>query len=131
MNNVSILIYLADVLPSMGKVLAGLSFASLLITTILGFIGITGGCRHETNEKFVKLAKTCAPSAAGLLLVSMFIPSSPATFYAIAASEVGEEIIKSPTAGKVVTALDSWLDEQIAEKGDLDEPKKEENNNVK
>ena len=48
----------------------------------------------------------------GLVLVS-FVPAS-ATIYAIAASEVGEEVLNSETGGKAVQALNSWLDKQIA-----------------
>lgn len=48
----------------------------------------------------------------GLLLV--FIPSSK-TIYAIAASEMGEEVLASPTADKAHKALDAWLDDQIKE----------------
>ncbi len=40
---------------------------------------------------------------------------SKETVYAIAASEMGEELLKTPTAAKATKALDAWLDKQIAE----------------
>ena len=52
-------------------------------------------------------------SAIALVVVSLAVPSKD-TVYAIAASEVGEEIVKSETAGKAVKALNAWLDKQIA-----------------
>lgn len=36
------------------------------------------------------------------------------TMYAIAASEIGEDVIKSQTASKAFRAFDAWLDKQLA-----------------
>lgn len=36
------------------------------------------------------------------------------TVYAIAASEMGEQALKTPLAGKAEKALEAWLDHQIA-----------------
>lgn len=47
-------------------------------------------------------------------LLGAALPSKE-TVYAIAASEMGEELLKTPTAAKATKALDAWLDKQIAE----------------
>lgn len=52
-------------------------------------------------------------------LVSSFLPSRD-TIYAIAASEMGEEVVKSETAGKAMKALNAWLDRQIAPEAPAD-----------
>lgn len=51
-------------------------------------------------------------SAIALVVVSVAVPSKD-TVYAIAASEVGEEVVKSETASKAIKALNAWLDKQI------------------
>lgn len=48
-----------------------------------------------------------------LMLLGAMVPSRD-TFYAIAASEVGEEAMKTPTFSKATTALNRWLDRQMA-----------------
>jgi len=45
-------------------------------------------------------------------MLTVFTPSS-STIYAIAASEMGEEVLNSETASKAMQALDAWLDRQI------------------
>lgn len=40
---------------------------------------------------------------------------SQETVYAIAASQMGEQVIKSPIGGKAEKALEAWLDKQIAD----------------
>lgn len=52
-------------------------------------------------------------AAAVCSVVFVFVPQKN-TVYAIAASEVGEEVLKSETADKAMTALNAWLDRQIA-----------------
>lgn len=49
---------------------------------------------------------------AGLFIAS-FLPSQ-STLYAIAASEMGEKVLKTDTATKAEKALNAWLDRQIA-----------------
>lgn len=44
---------------------------------------------------------------------SMFTPSSD-TMYAIATSQVGEQVLSTPLASKAEKALEAWLDKQIA-----------------
>lgn len=52
---------------------------------------------------------------AAVLVSTNFIPSRD-TFYAIAASEMGEQALKTPIATKAGKALEKWLDEQIGDK---------------
>lgn len=65
--------------------------------------------RRDAANKIFRPALIVAAVAS---LFFVFSPSS-STLYAIAASEMGERVIASETAGKAVQALNAWLDRQI------------------
>ena len=112
MNDLSWLIYGASVADDINAV-CGIAIFGLVIFcagyTILGSI---------ENEEFT----THKPSLlllAALAAVGTIVPSRD-TLYAIAISEMGEEVVKSETAGKAVQALNAWLDRQIKpDQGDV------------
>ncbi len=112
MNNLSWLLYLADVLHNVGFFFA-----------FIAAIGSIGGVIVFVIS-FDPDGKVLIPyrhSFVGFLLlgaVSMLFPSKD-TMYAIAASEMGEEVLNSRVGTKAQRALESWLDAQIK-----DEPKK-------
>lgn len=54
-------------------------------------------------------ALLCAGMA--MILVTAILPSKD-TVYAIVASEYGEKLLHTQTAGKAEKALDAWLDKQ-------------------
>ena len=58
------------------------------------------------------LIKSCLVVFLASISLGIFTPSS-GTLYAIAASEMGERVIQSETGGKAVDALNAWLDRQI------------------
>lgn len=109
MNSLSWLLYAADVTQN--------------IQFLLCLAGIIGGAavgmawmhHHIDLEKPFKAGPKLLALCLGSLLVSAAIPDDE-TFYAIAVSEVGEEVVKSETAGKAVQALNNWLDAQLEEK---------------
>lgn len=132
MNSLSWMIYLADVAGGASKFLAVLIILSIicLIGGIVASGLTTGGPAfrswHDDEDKasiratfawWQEASKKALRWAPRVLIVAfsvqMLIPAS-VTIYAIAASEYGEEILKSPTADKAVKALDAWLDRQIA-----------------
>lgn len=114
MNSLSWLIYLADVVGGMGLV-AGISVVVLGVLAAGAAVGIAASADIRDGAGVAScwsfLKKTLClllPTA----IISVAIPN-PNTIYAIAASEMGEEIVKSETAGKAMKALDAWLDRQI------------------
>lgn len=119
-NNLSWLIYLADVVGSLNRFLALSSVGAILAIPVWSL-------RNQWLEDFRSGVGKVAVPFRNLLITSFscalaasIIPSST-TIYAIAASEMGEEVIKSETAGKAMKALDAWLDRQIApEKAESD-----------
>lgn len=138
MNDLSWLIYLAGTLPSLAWAVCVISFLSTIPLSIIVFLGLTrflgdadrvhkedvhynnavkGELANPTlpalSDKFSKL--WWAPCFTMFLYFASFLVPPQETFYAIAASEMGEEIVKSETAGKAMKALDAWLDRQIEE----------------
>lgn len=130
MNSLSWMIYLADVTGGLSKLTAFLAFACGA-SGLGSFIGMltTVGEPHiwswERDKADTKIAdhkrlhlmfKGVIPKAllgmACFAAVSAILPSQ-GTVYAIAASEMGEQVIQSKTAGKEMQALDAWLDRQI------------------
>lgn len=120
MNNLSWMIYLAGVAGSLNAAIVLLTLG----TAIACAVGIVYGANlkdrsyrdkdlwqkgHEVQRFWLRAL--VVPIA--LLLLSIPIPSQD-TVYAIAASELGEQALHSPTGGKAMQALDAWLDRQIA-----------------
>lgn len=129
MNELSWLIYAADVAGSLkvtATILAVTSAASALGATGL-YVGHQGTgyvASYENREEKAAgrevLRSTCksavkkaVPIFVASLIALVVFPSS-GTLYAIAASEMGERVIETETAGKAVEALNAWLDRQIA-----------------
>lgn len=100
MNNLSWMIYFADIAGSFGTVLS-------MIAVVLFMLTIGVFVHHE--EADYRLLSVSLVTA----FLACIIPSS-STIYAITASEMGEEVLNSETGGKAIRALDAWLDRQIA-----------------
>jgi hypothetical protein len=120
MNSLSWMIYFADVsdsLSTIGKLIAvgaGLGGAiTALITAVKTDVDNIGRVEKlnvlstgwQAGKGFFKVGIVAA-------LVVTPIPSKE-TIYAIAASEMGEDVLNSPTGGKAMQALNAWLDRQI------------------
>lgn len=132
MNNLSLLIYMSSVLPSLSSFLvftvliAGLAFVAFTIITIFARLDSidTGNDNPSTNSAarayafFKPLAKL---SLAYLLLggiIASMIPSQK-TILLIAASEVGEQVIKSKqfadTVDPSMEFIQEWIKKQTAD----------------
>lgn len=133
MNSLSWMIYLADVSDGVGRLFGGLTFVSGISTVLcaIGFYAtMTAPDVYGWEDRDAKLAahtklhlmlgKTIPRAVAGFLVFGLCAGALPSkeTVYAIAASEMGEQLINTPTAGKAVKALDAWLDRQIAPPAD-------------
>ena len=123
MNKLSWLIYAADVLSGLSIVAGVLAFIGTATVITLVFYGSIGKSDYyvkvgdEDWLRFHSVQKNALTKWSKIpiiaALVAALLPSSN-TVYAIAASEMGEEVVKSETAGKAMKALDAWLDRQIA-----------------
>lgn len=135
MNRLSWLIYWADVLPSVSSFVA--LFAGLLTLLFGGLSVFFFFAKDETTKIYrfndaqnfkeeilvpsdvAKAAKSVwwAPYAVLVSLLvwcgAFFVPEKE-TFYLIAASETGEEVLNTPEAAKLRGILNKWLDDQLA-----------------
>lgn len=118
MNSLSWMIYFADMARSCDFALSLTMIAcaiSLIAAGIIWIVNDYGDAEDkERRRKAIVMSVLIGKIAAGTLLVDIVIPSS-STIYAIAASEMGEQVLKSPTVTKAQAALDAWLDKQIGE----------------
>lgn len=109
MNTVSFLIYIADVLPSLA--------AALIFWACIGCIvgAFLIACHYDNHrpESARKVRRLWFIPFA-MIFVGIFLPSSN-TFYLIAASEIGEDVVTSPRAKKIMQVLDSKLDDFLKE----------------
>lgn len=117
MNSLSWLLYLADVFGDLEVVMwilavpLGAGGGIFLVATIISLA-------EGDNEEIAKVMRRLTGWIIfAFILCSVMIAVIPSktTMYAVAASEMGEELMKTPTATKAVKALDAWLDKQIAE----------------
>jgi hypothetical protein len=115
MNGLSWLIYLADVADNLDNLLSFMQGAGLVGGVILGIAAFVGADEMEAKDwatwRRVAFRLTLPAFLTGALVGSV-VPSKE-TIYAIAASEMGEEVLDG-TEGRAMKALNSWLDRQIA-----------------
>lgn len=115
MNGLSWMLYLAEVSSSMAGLLVAGGIAMVIAAVGAAmWASDEGKPRPSWVTAFLKIAPV-------MLLLAVFLPSSQ-TVYAIAASEYGEELAKTETAGKAVEALNAWLDRQIGDASAEPEP---------
>lgn len=120
MNSLSWLLYWADVCGAIG---GSVGFFAVLLSFLLIFLIISHCVLRACAAQGYPAAQSAlvatgtglkigVPLVAALGLVAIFVPSRE-TIYAIAASEMGEEVLKAPEASKARQALNAWLDKQI------------------
>ena len=102
MNTLSWLIYAADVLGKFAP-------AAFILTLICFFISllVVGAAVSDTDNTDRELLKVSKKFIFGFFLFGFITIVSPSkeTIYMIAASEVGEQVIKTPEAREVFEAL--------------------------
>jgi hypothetical protein len=112
-NSTLWLLYLADVVAGLQVVIGiGAGIALLYAGAARLFTAID----EEPCPASVKPAIMVGVVAA---LTCAIIPSQT-TLYAIAAANLGEKALETPTGDKAIRALNAWLDRQIADTGKKD-----------
>lgn len=127
MNQLSIILYFADIGANVATVLGGFGLLFVIGFILFNFIRSIVVAVHndEVERKYDKAYRKhgfiCIPwfiAGVFLMVVSSLVPSKQ-TMYMIAASEIGETVVLSPemteTMGKVKTVVDMKLDDVIAE----------------
>lgn len=117
MNSLSWLLYAADVSDSIDWLFNIIQFVSVFGGFFWLFAALLMAESDADAGAWAVWRKTgyalLAPAFFGSVLLGSLVPEKD-TIYAIAASEMGEEVVKSETAGKAMKALNAWLDRQIA-----------------
>lgn len=144
MNQLSLILYLGNVVTNLGPlffIFGSMAVVSSICLIVRHYIerdelvyALTyrNRCDDDVAALLLKVQrkKMIAPYIAGLGAFVLFAlaslcPSSD-TVYAVAASQVGEQALKTPLAAKAGKAIDAWLDRQIS-KPASEENKKSDN----
>lgn len=115
MNQLSWLLYAADVVDSLNAT-AAIVFVSTVVATLFAAVLASAHVvdhEEENSRRWAGIAKRCGLTALCIALATAPIPSKD-TIYAIAVSEMGEQALATPLAGKATKALEAWLGKQIA-----------------
>ena len=135
MNNLSWLLYAADVIPGIGNLFFFLAFTTFTVGCILYLVGLI--CIHETNDQMRRdslRSETWYPEAEnqnkmwryvlarltfiGVPLILLFsvvsvgVPSSK-TIYLIAGSEAGETVVTSEQGQAVLSDVQEIIKLQL------------------
>ena len=122
------MIYLADVAGSANGIAGVVMFASAFtaVGSGVGYLIMTSE-RHvyswenakdvsegraSLRNSFLNVLKK-TPLVASIAALLAIVTPDQNTLYAVAASQVGEQIVTSKTGEKAAKALDAWLDRQI------------------
>jgi hypothetical protein len=111
MNNLSWLLYFADVCGNLG-VVAVLSWIFSGLFTI--FYGMAIDFDFEDNPLKNVIINTWKAIVI-ITVLCVFLPGKQ-TIYAIAVSETGEEVLKSNISTKAQQAIEKWIDTQLEDK---------------
>lgn len=112
MNNLSVLIYLADVISGLNVGLAIFSVFSGVFLLASAMRSTYDG--YDLFQKPIKWNKWYVSIFITLLLMNTITPSKE-TVYAIIASESVEEVANSESGKKAVEVLNTWLETKEAE----------------
>lgn len=118
MNQLSWLLYIGNVLGNLGSVFVFISLG-FIILCIIAAIALC--VQLETYSSYNNDPKPTLHKSVYLMIPAVFVcwllaalcPSQD-TVYAIAASQVGEQALKTPLAQKAEKAINVWLDNQIS-----------------
>ena len=112
MNDLSIALYWADALGSL-DVLATCGFIILTIACVFCSFGAT---LIDFDDQRVEVIKITRGFLLALPILAILIVATPSreTVYAIAASEMTEQALKTPVATKAMKAVEKWIDKQLA-----------------
>lgn len=107
MNSLSWFLYWADVLPTIAHGMAGISLFGMVLWGLF-CVYMFIACDKKWPLIFI-------PVFLVMMLISGLIPRKD-TLYAIAASELGEEALKSNLGKKATQAIEQWIDTQLKPK---------------
>lgn len=117
MNSLSWLLYAADVAAGISGSLTVIVLVALFAAAFRVAMGI---CVYNNTEDYgdIQAAKPTVLKLFAVVLavitVGSFVPSKE-TMYLIAASEIGEQVVNSDDAKRVMGKVETWLDNKLSE----------------
>lgn len=111
MNTLSQFLYAADVLSSVSVFLG---FVAFFMAIGMGIVSGTSISALAEEEEFPHKLNYLWLIVLLTSIGAVAIPSKD-TMYAIAASEMGEEVYKSKIGQKSLAAVEKWIDKQLEE----------------
>lgn len=111
MNTLSWFLYFADIIPSLGIVCFGVALLLFAGAALIGGMALDSN-DDDVPPQFWKYWRRTVVGVVVLLLIAVATPSKN-TLYAIAASELGEQVLDSPTGQRVKQALEAWIEQQL------------------
>jgi hypothetical protein len=113
MNQLSWLLYWADVLPQCATAVALFATILALFSAAMTVLYFTAGLGEWQHDRDYTARFRYFPFILALALVlgiaSNLVPSKD-TFYLIAASETGKQALETPEVSKVRAVINKWLD---------------------
>lgn len=115
MNSLSWFLYLAGIVENITKVLVltGCTFLFVYVIQVLAVAFWNDYCDVYKGRQTKPYPKYKEVYIAFVFFFLVSIIPSQNTMYAIAASELGEEVIKSNIGQKSIKALEMWIDSQL------------------
>lgn len=121
MNNLSLVLYFADVVSILKLLVIFPAMAIFTVSTIIYFVNGDGVDRSA--EKYKKMSGRLMLICIPFIIIGVLIPKER-TLYMIAASETGEEIIKNPEAQEILGDVTQIIKKKLKEQLQDLEPKK-------
>lgn len=112
MNNTSLLIYAADVLPSVAVSLLIFSIVATGVTTIALIFSFESSLKEEKSANIRKSLKPLFWVCPAFFLLGLMIPSRDA-IYLIAGSEIGETVVTSPEGQEIINDIREVIKAQL------------------
>jgi len=114
MNNLTLIIYLADRLPSISNLFVFFGVILIIISTIgVLAVAIYNDCNEYDKKPYPwKRTITLSLTAIPFLIVANLIPSKD-TILLMAGSEIGEQVVKSPEAQELFSDIQEVIKAQL------------------
>lgn len=109
MNNLSWFLYIAEVIPNLGRtfgLIGGIGVA------VFGFWGFMSFMMNGTEDEISSPSKSLLVVSVLLIIISTLIPSSQ-TLYLIAGSEAGEAVVASETGQEIMDDIHEAIKFQL------------------
>jgi phosphatidylglycerophosphate synthase len=111
MNTLSIFLYIAGTVGGLFTFL--LMIGGGLMMTGLSIMTYPSNREHDEKPALIERAKRLMIFGCLTLFLAVLVPSKT-TMYTMAASEIGEKVLKSPVSQKSIELVEAYLDKELS-----------------